>query len=184
MNLSEEVWQNYHLRLRAFIRGRISDDAAADDILHNVFLKMHTGLASLKDETKLKSWLYQITRNTIIDYFNSLKPTVDIPDWLLQPESDTPEKIIQELLECLQPMIQALPEKYREAVILSELKGLKQKEVAQIQGISVSGAKSRVQRGRARLKKMLTECCLFEFDHSGRIIGYERKKGNCGVCCQ
>jgi RNA polymerase sigma-70 factor (ECF subfamily) len=60
MNTSQEVWQEYHLRLRAFIKSKISDDAAADDVLQNVFLKMHSGLTSLKDETKLQSWLYKI----------------------------------------------------------------------------------------------------------------------------
>lgn len=182
MNLSKKVWQEYHSRLRAFIKSRISDDAATDDILQDVFLKMHTGLASLRDDTKIKNWLYQITRNTIIDYFRSQKPTVDIPDWLSLPETDSTDNVYQELAECLRPMIKALPEKYRGAVTLSELKGLKQKEVAQLQGISVSGAKSRVQRGRALLKQMLNECCRFQFDHSGRIIEYERKDGTCDDC--
>jgi RNA polymerase sigma-70 factor (ECF subfamily) len=182
MNTSEKVWQEYHSRLRAFIKSRIIDDAATDDTLQNVFLKMHAGLASLKDETKLQSWLYQITRNAIIDYFRSQKPTIDIPEWLPQPETDPGEKITQELSECLQPMIQLLPENYREAVILSELKGLTQKEVAKVQGTSLSGAKSRVQRGRALLKNMLAECCRLEFDHSGRLCDYEQKDGACDTC--
>jgi RNA polymerase sigma-70 factor (ECF subfamily) len=182
MNTSEKVWQEYHLRLRAFIKSRIADDAAIDDTLQNVFLKMHTSLASLKDETKLKSWLYQIARNAIIDYFRSQKPTVELPDQLPQPETDPGEKATRELSECLQPMIQLLPENYREAVILSELRGLTQKEVAQVQGTSLSGAKSRVQRGRALLKNMLAECCRFEFDHSGRLCDYERKNGACNAC--
>lgn len=182
MNLSKKVWQEYHSRLRTFIMSRISDEAATDDILQNVFLKMHTGLASLRDETKLKSWLYQITKNAIIDYFRSQKPTVELPEWLPQPESDPGEKVTQDLSQCLQPMIQYLSEGYREAVILSELKGFAQKDIAKMQGISVSGAKSRVQRGRAQLKKMLAECCRLEFDHSGRLIDYERKDGTCDVC--
>ena len=182
MNTSEKVWQEYHSRLRAFIKSRISDDTATDDILQNVFLKLHAGLDSLKDETKLKSWLYQIARNAIIDYFRSQKPTVDIPEWLPQSETDPSEKVIQELSECLQPMIQLLPENYREAVILSELKGLTQKEVAKVQGTSLSGAKSRVQRGRALLKEMLADCCRLEFDHSGRLCDYERKGKACDAC--
>lgn len=182
MNTSEKVWQEYHSRLRAFIKRRVSDDAATDDILQNVFLKMHTGLASLKDATKLQSWLYQIARNAIIDYFRSQKPTVDIPEWFPQPENDPIEKVAQELSECLQPMIQLLPENYREAVILSELKGLTQKEVAKMQGTSLSGAKSRVQRGRALLKNMLAECCRLEFDHSGRLCDYGQKDGACDIC--
>jgi RNA polymerase sigma-70 factor (ECF subfamily) len=176
MNTSEKVWQEYHARLRVFIKSKISDDSAADDVLQNVFLKMHSGLASLKDETKLQSWLYQIARNTIIDYHRSQKPTVDIPEWLPQPEADPDEKVTQELSECLERMIQLLPENYRETVILSELKGFSQKEVANVQGTSLSGAKSRVQRGRALLKNMLAECCRLEFDHGGRLCGYERRK--------
>jgi RNA polymerase sigma-70 factor (ECF subfamily) len=182
MIISEKLWQEYHAKLRAFVRSKVSDDATSDDILQNVFLKMHSGLASLKDETKLKSWLYQIARNAIIDYFRSQNPTVDIPEWFSQPEIDSGEKTIQELSECLQPMIQQLPDNYREAVILSELKGLTQKEVAQVQGTSLSGAKSRVQRGRALLKNMLEECCRLEFDHSGRLCNYERKGGSCEKC--
>ncbi|MEW6615018.1 MAG: RNA polymerase sigma factor SigZ [Thermodesulfobacteriota bacterium] len=182
MNTSEKVWQEYHSRLRAFIKSRIIDDAATDDTLQNVFLKMHAGLDSLKDETKLQSWLYQIARNAIIDYFRSQKPTVDIPEWLPQPETDPSEKVTQELSECLQPMIQLLPENYREAVILSELRGLTQKEVAKLQGISLSGAKSRIQRGRTLLKNMLAECCRFEFDHSGRLCDYKRKGKACDTC--
>ncbi len=184
MKISEHVWLEYQANLQKFIRSRIPDDAATDDILQNVFLKMHVGLASLKEETKLKSWLYQIARNAIIDYFRSQKPTVDIPDWLSQPDGADPSEVARhELSECLQPMIQLLPKNYREAITLSELKGLKQMEVAQAQGISVSGAKSRVQRGRALLKEMLGECCQLEFDHRGRISGYQRKEGNCDDCC-
>jgi RNA polymerase sigma-70 factor (ECF subfamily) len=182
MNTSEKVWQEYHSRLRKFIKSRIIDDAATDDTLQNVFLKMHAGLDSLKDETKLQSWLYQIARNAIIDYFRSQKSIVDIPEWLSQPEPDPIEKVTQELSGCLLPMIQMLPENYREAVILSELKGFTQKEVAKLQGISLSGAKSRVQRGRTLLKNMLADCCRLEFDQSGQLCDYERKDGVCDTC--
>jgi len=182
MNTSEKIWREYHSRLRAFIKSRIFDEATSDDILQTVFLKMYSGISSLNDKTKLQSWLYQITRNAIIDYFRLQKPTVPVPETLPQPESDPGEKIIQELSECLEPMIQLLPEKYREAVVLSELKGLKKKEVARVQGTSLSGAKSRVQRGRSLLGDMITECCLLEFDHRGRLCGYERKKGTGNNC--
>ncbi|MFO7529684.1 MAG: RNA polymerase sigma factor SigZ [Marinobacter sp.] len=182
MNRSGKLWQEYRTKLRAFIRSRVSDETISDDILQDVFLKMHTGLVSLKDETKLKSWLYQIARNAIIDYFRSQKPTVELADQLPHPEIEPNEKTAQELSECLEPMIQLLPENYRDAIILSEIKGLTQKEVAKSQGISLSGAKSRVQRGRALLKTMLSDCCQLEFDHSGRLCDYERKDGVCGAC--
>jgi RNA polymerase sigma-70 factor, ECF subfamily len=182
MKAVEEIWREYHARLRAFIKKRIFSDTAADDVLQNVFLKMNAGLTSLEDETKLTSWLYQTTRNAIIDHFRSQKPTEELPEWLPQPETDPDDQVTQELSACLKPMIQRLPKVYREAVILSELEGLKQQDVADAQGISLAGAKSRVQRGRAQLGKMLAECCRLEFDHQGRLSDYERKDRDCGMC--
>jgi RNA polymerase sigma-70 factor (ECF subfamily) len=182
MDISEKIWHEYHARLKAFIQARISDAAAADDVLQNVFLKMHGGLPSLQDRTKLQSWLYQIARNVISDYYRSVQPTVAVKEFLPDSGTDPNEKTTRELSECLRPMIEQLPDTYREAIILSEIKELTQKEVSRVQGISASGAKSRVQRGRALLKEMLTECCRLEFDHQGRLCDYERKDGNCKTC--
>ncbi len=182
MRTSEKIWEEFRPKLHAFIKRRISDPTAVDDVLQNVFLKMHQGLASLKDKTKLQSWLYKIARNDVIDYYRSLKPAADIPEQLALPVPDRGERARQEVSECLHPMMQLLPQNYREAVILSELKGLPQKEVARVQGISLSGAKSRVQRGRALLKEMLTDRCRFEFDHSGRLCDYECRTGACDAC--
>ena len=183
MSLSESVWQEYQARLRAFIKGRVADASAADDILQEVFLKMHAGLASLRDESKLRSWLYRIARNAIVDHYRARTPTVALPEWLTHPEADPGDQVPQELSACLQPMIQLLPETYREAVILSELQGLTQKEVGRRQGLSLPGAKSRIQRGRALLREMLTDCCRFEFDRRGRVCAYEQKEGkSCGAC--
>jgi len=64
----------------------------------------------------------------------------------------------------------SLPEPYRKALVLTELEGLTQQELADKVGISLSGAKSWVQRGRQQLKEMLTECCAFEFDRRGGVI--------------
>jgi RNA polymerase sigma-70 factor, ECF subfamily len=182
MDPSEKIWQEYHVRLRAFIKSKIADEAATDDTLQNVFLKMHAGLASLEDNTKLQSWLYQIARNTIIDYYRAHKPTIDIPEALTHPEPDPDEIIRRDLSDCLQPMIESLPEHYREAITFAELDGMTQKEVAQAQHISLSAAKSRIQRGRVLLKELLAECCQLEFDHGGRLSDYERKDKSCDKC--
>ena len=182
MILSEKVWQEYHTRLKTFIRGRVADDSVSDDILQDVFLKMHNGLPSLMNATKLQSWLYQIARNAITDYYRMQKPAVDLPDWLSTTKTEASEIARQELAQCLQPMIEQLPDIYRDAVVLSELKGMKQKEVSELQGTSLSGTKSRVQRGRALLREMLEDCCRLEFDHKGRLSDFERKNEKCGIC--
>ena len=75
----------------------------------------------------------------------------------------------------LDEMIGELPDSYREAVQLSEVEGLSQREVADRIGLSLSGAKSRIQRGRGMLKDALERCCRFEFDGRGNLMGYDPK---------
>lgn len=154
----------------------------ADDILQDVFTRIHTRIGTLKDTNKIKSWIYQITRNAIIDYYRSQKQLVELPESLAAPEEDASEKTRAEIAGWLLPMIRSLPEPYREALILAEIEGLTQREVAKMQGLSLSGAKSRVQRGRSMLKDTLVECCWFEFDHQGKVVDYEKKGHGCDNC--
>jgi DNA-directed RNA polymerase specialized sigma subunit, sigma24 homolog len=81
-------------------------------------------------------------------------------------------------------MIDRLPEKYRKAIVLTDIERLTQKEMAEKLGLSSSGAKSRVQRSRKKLKEMLLECCHFEFDRSGNITEYQLKEQNSPCCTQ
>jgi RNA polymerase sigma-70 factor, ECF subfamily len=86
-------------------------------------------------------------------------------------------------LAAFRRMIYSLPERYREALVLTEFDGLTQQELADRLNISLSGAKSRVQRGRAQLKQMLNECCTFEFDRRGKAIDCTpRVKADCQEC--
>jgi RNA polymerase sigma-70 factor, ECF subfamily len=134
----------------------------------------------------LPSWLYTLTRNAIIDHYRSHKPTAelsaDLAEQLPELASDEAEQIRTELAQCLAPMIEALPEVYRSAVVLSEIQGLAQQEVAQRLDLSLSGAKSRVQRGRHKLKDMLLDCCRFELGHRNEVLGYEPKRRACRSC--
>jgi len=182
MNITEKVWKLYHSKLLAFIVKRVDDRFAADDILQDVFVKIHTQLHSLKDVTKMESWLYQITRNAVIDYYRSKKPLEELPNWISQQQTEPSHSARQDLEACLRPMIEQLPAIYRDALILSELQGKTQQDVSKLQEISLSGAKSRIQRGRSLLKGMLFECCRFEFDHKGEVIDYTIKNKGCTSC--
>ena len=79
-------------------------------------------------------------------------------------------------------MIEQLPDKYREAIKLSEIEKKTQKEVAELEKISLSGAKSRVQRGRALLKAMLHDCCQIEINKNNQLVSYEKKDKDCKFC--
>jgi RNA polymerase sigma-70 factor, ECF subfamily len=181
MKTTEDIWLEYHNRLHAFIKGRVTDHQA-EDILQDVFLKIHTRIDTLRDGAKLESWLYQITRNAVIDHYRSKKETVGLPDWIEQVPSDTDGTIRRELSLCLAPMIEQLPDKYRVAIQLSEIEGKTQKEVAELEEISLSGAKSRVQRGRAQLKSMLLDCCQIEVNHNNQLVLWEEKEQECKTC--
>lgn len=175
----EAVWSQLHDRLLAFIMRRVEDEETAEDILQDVFLRIHTHMVGLQDSSRLESWIYQIARNAIVDHYRSRRSTGEIPETL--PGEDIPEEAdaAEELASSLKEMVEALPEPYREALILTEYQGLSQTDLAQHLGISLSGAKSRVQRARQKIKDGLLACCHFEFDRYGRVIDY----WECCCCC-
>ena len=183
---TKTIWENFRNSLKQFIMRRVQNEDDAEDILQNVFLKIHNKIEDLKDESKLHSWIYQITRNAIIDYYRSRKDTVELPEIPQKPKDDPPSDASREISSCIKPMIDGLSEKYQEAIALTEIKGFTQKEIAENLGISLSGAKSRVQRARGKLKEELLACCHFEFDRRGSILTY-KPKGKvcpCNTCDQ
>ena len=178
---TERVWETFHAPLQQFIRHRVSDDATAEDLLQDVFLNIHQHVDTLRDVKKLESWIYQVTRNAIIDYYRSIRTTTTLEDpEALQLAEDLPdEDVISELFPCVRTMATSLPAQDRQALILTEYQGLTQKELAELLGLSLSGAKSRVQRARAKLKQQLLACCHFELDRRGHVIDYQPR---CACC--
>ena len=168
----ESVYKTFSHRLKEFIRRRVPNDETAEDILHETFLKMHEKIDSLKDEHKLEAWLYQIARNAVVDYYRSRKQNVELSENFSEADDDKEEDAMQKISQCVKEFVSSLPEPYRQALHMVEYEGVKQTELAKRLGISVSGAKSRVQRARQMLKDMLMNCCHFEFDRYGTIIDY------------
>ena len=178
----EPIWKEYSGKLHGFILSRVNDPAIADDILQDVFLRIYSKMDTLKDETKFRSWIYRITRNAVIDHYRVKRKLEELPVSLPAPETEESEQVRKELSNCMIPMIDSLPPNYKQAVHMSEIEGMTQQEVADKQGLSLSGAKSRVQRGRAMIKDLLSQCCRFDFDQQGNVIDYQGKQDNCGKC--
>ena len=178
----EQIWREYNHKLHGFIQSRVSDTSIADDILQDVFARIHSRIDSLKDSRKIQSWIYQITRNAIIDFYRARKITTELPESLSNIEMDSNDKIQQEIASWLLPMIKSLPEIYKQALMLSEIEGLPQKEVAKKLGLSLPGAKARIQRGRKLLKNVLLDCCSMKFDRKGNVIDYESNQSTCKEC--
>ncbi|HSE60468.1 MAG TPA: RNA polymerase sigma factor SigZ [Nitrospiraceae bacterium] len=189
-----EIWQQVHDSLRAFIAKRVANDAEAEDILQEVFLRIHRRLDSVNDPRRLVSWVYQITRHAIIDHYRANGKRMErqvglageleaLPTSasLNKPAEDT-GRLRAELAGCLRPMIAQLPPDYREAVTLVELDGLTQQEAATRMELSLSGMKSRVQRGRRQLKQMLDDCCLIQLDGRRGVADFEVRASECNPC--
>jgi RNA polymerase sigma-70 factor (ECF subfamily) len=177
----EQIWNELAGRLRAFIRRRVPDAAEAEDILQDVFLKLARRADELPEPAKLQGWVFRVARNTIIDRHRTRRETVAVPE-TLAAESDAEPGEMAALQASFRRMIHNLPGPYREAILLTEFEGLSQVELARRLGISVSGAKSRVQRGRTQLKAMLLECCEFEFDRRGRVFDCTPRGADCPEC--
>lgn len=177
---TETLYQEFHSTLEFFILKKVKDKDTAKDILQDVFIKIHLHLHTIKDKKKLSAWIYQLTRNTIYDYFRRHQTT----NRLLAIPIDIGEENVQteEGLEtCIMPFISQLPEKYREALILTDIHGMSQTQLSNQLNITYSAAKSRVQRARQKLKALFTACCSIHTDKYGNVLSYD--KIECGTNC-
>lgn len=182
--IAARVWTESGRRLKNFIARRVGRPDEAEDILQDVFYKIQRHVGELEDASKLYPWIFQLTRRAIVDHYRAKK----------HPEADS-EKILaalaaepaaggveEEVAAWLRPMIEELPAKYRDALLLADLEGLTQQKLAARLGVSLSGAKARVRRGRAKLRALLLACCRLEFDRAGRIVEYRQKASECRAC--
>lgn len=171
MNSSmESIWDDFHQELKDFVLRKIGPTMEVDDILQEAFVKVWTNKERVEQANNLRQYVYGIVRNTTIDHLRKKRRwEIEIDPQRVFSEEDecTLNQAIAE--SCIRPFIQKLPDQYREALMLSELEGLSQKELALRMGISYSGAKSRVQRGRQKLKQMILDCCALGSDSYGNL---------------
>ena len=172
---TEAIWTHLSADLRRFIRRRVPDDHVADDLLQETFVRVHRNIGTLQEADRLAAWVYRIARNVIHDHHRkATRGVVALADADPVDDADDGQARCRGC-DWLDEMIRSLPEGYREAVQLAEIEGLSQQEVAERLGLSPSGGKSRIQRGRAMLKDALEQCCHFEFDGRGNMMDYSPK---------
>jgi len=179
---TEAVWESFRRHIRATIARRISNPEDVDDLVQDVFTRIHCGLSGLHSPETLVSWLGRITEHAVIDHYrkNSKRPEILPIDETITATRAPDEKIeqgemddrrqTQQLFECIAPMIGRLPKSYRDALVLVERDGLSQRAAAERLGLSVPALKSRVQRARKKLRASLNQCCQFEFDSRGKLM--------------
>jgi RNA polymerase sigma-70 factor (ECF subfamily) len=176
------AWTELTARLRPFIARRVSADSDADDVLQDVFLRMQRSLGSLRQEDAFGPWVYRVARSAIAEHHRARArhPVSDAAPADAPTDDDAAGVVERELSACVAPFVARLASPYREAVTLTELEGMTQKDAAAMVGISLSGMKSRVQRGREQLRQMFEECCKIALDARGHVIACE-PRGGCGT---
>jgi RNA polymerase sigma-70 factor (ECF subfamily) len=180
MNL-ESIWQEYSTSLRGFLYSRVSNDADVEDLLQEVLIKTHQNLDTVKSSEKIKPWLFQLTNNTIIDFYRKKGRSKDISAadlWY----ADDDVVVEQALAQCVEPFIRALPKKSADLLLAIDIEGQSQKDYAEKAGISYSTIKSQVQRGRVKLRTMFDDCCSLTLDKHGNVVEFQAKSGGCDSC--
>lgn len=185
MTTAAVPWSDVAARLRPFVAHRVPS-SDIDDVVQDVLVRMHRGLPDLREEDRLSAWMFQVARNAIADTARKhARAPVDAPD--LQdtpapPTSDDDREAATALAGCVSLFVAQLPSPYREAITLVELEGKTAREAADMVGISVSGMKSRVQRGRAQLRELFERCCEIAVDARGKPTEFTPRVPSCKTC--
>lgn len=188
---AEPSWARFVDGLRAFVARRVPAQDA-EDVSQDVLLRLHRNASSLRDPRRLQAWIYSVARYAIADYYRG-DPANEAPEAaqlesVADPGAGVAEKLAtfrgdhsvhEEVLSWLRPMADGLAPGYREALLLADFEGRTQREVADTLGLSLPGAKSRVQRARRMLASELERCCAVEFGADGRVEDFQRHECDC-----
>ena len=193
--ITAEIWTRFRDGLLAFLVRRLPSQADAEDVLQDVFVRIHEGAGALRHPERVQAWVFGIARRAVADFYraHARRPDLVPVDAANEPSAEpaslsiTPHRgehgVHEEVLSWLIPLVDALPDGYREAVRLADIEGLTQQAVADRLGLSLSGAKSRVQRGRVMLGAFLRACCEIEFGPDGRAVEYRPHAQPCKKDC-
>jgi len=178
----EKILKEYSSQLRNFLSSRMKNKTDVDDVLQEVLIKTFRHFKRIKEPDKIKSWLYKTTRTTLIDYYRKSDKYSSEEIYDIEDEQEEAKDAKRELSKCLNPFFKNLPDEYRKPLEAVEMQGISQKELAEKMGISYSGLKSRVQRGRQMLYRQYKDCCEYEVDVRGGIVNFNPKAGKCKSC--
>lgn len=180
----EQVYAMFQPKIHRYLT-RLVGDKEAEDLTQEVFIKIDGALKTFRHESQLSTWIYRIATNAAIDRMRNpafkRELAKDIPeggftdareqDLAISAKTCATEEEVahKETSECIRGVIENLPEHYRTILILSELEGLRNKEIAEVLGLSLDTVKVRLHRGKARLKQELTNYCDFYWDERNEL---------------
>jgi RNA polymerase sigma-70 factor (ECF subfamily) len=165
-----KAWAVHEGELRGWARHRLGNAEDADDLLQDLFLKALRQGERFCSVHNARAWLFEVARNTLADHLHVARDTVELPHDLgnLVEEADT----VDNLASCLPRVLSELADEDREAINLCDLQGMPQADFAKLKGLTLSGAKSRLQRARLRMKQQLTLVCQVQTDPEGHVLDF------------
>lgn len=177
----EVIWAEVGTSLERFVRRHVADPHHAEDVVADVLVRIHQHLGAVDDQERVTAWVWRITRNAIIDHYrrtarrreglgldDELPGEAGADVWI-----DDQAAVVSDLAACIRPLIDTLPPDYRRALELTDIEGRTQAEAARIEQISVSGMKSRVQRGRRLFAAVVRTCCEVTTDARGELVDFQ-----------
>jgi RNA polymerase sigma-70 factor (ECF subfamily) len=179
---SSAVAERYRAPIYRYVLGLVGNASLADDLTQETFLRVHQHLGELKDAAALEGWLYRIATNLCYDRFRHrelggpslpvLTPEEGRNDAACESGALRPDHFVeqQEMSDCVLRFLSALAPTYRQVLILHDLQGYTDPEIAQMLGLSLQNVKIRLHRARARLRAALGEGCQFSRDDRGVFI--------------
>ena len=182
------IWAEVGASIERFVRRRISDPHQADDVVADVMLRIHQNLEALDHHERVTAWVFRITRNAITDHYRRTGRRREVATGELAPAAesaadgwlDDQAATLAALAACIRPLVEALPADYRRALELTDFEGRTQADAARIEGISLSGMKSRVQRGRRQFSTLVKQCCDVTTDSRGELVDFSLRADGCG----
>lgn len=171
-----KIWNEIEKKILIFIKKRINNSEDAEDILQEVYIKLHQNICSLKNEERFISWVYQITRNLINDCYKKcyrikLEELGNNEKFLAKEE----ENLNDEILKHLNNFLNKMPENQKNIILLFDFENLSHKEISKKLGITENLSKVRLNRAKQKLKQELENCCEFKFDKYGNVLEYKKK---------
>ena len=175
--IGEEYWRDFQTSLHTYVSRRV-EAGAVEDVVGDILLLLarHQDRLAIADEPI--AWVFRVAANAIADHHRRRAAEARaLTQYAAEIEQHSGASghasHAAEIAACLTPVIRNLPQPYAEALLLTDIAGLNQSEAAARLGLSTSGMKSRVQRGRSKLKQAILRCCTIALDCHGEVIGCE-----------
>jgi RNA polymerase sigma-70 factor, ECF subfamily len=176
---ARDEWVGFDARLRRYVARRLGAAAEVDDVVQEILARVHAGLPGLRDDNRFDGWVYRIASRVVVDSIRSrrrdpLRHAAGFREPVCE-RADEDSTLEAELVQCVAQFVTRLAPRYREAITLTELDGLTQKDAARLLGISLTAMKARVLRGRGKIRDMFDACCRISTDCRGRVVDCESR---------